>query len=211
MSSTKSPANVIEVRCAWWTSIILSVTLVLASGMGLLAGVLASSGCGGVQNFAYDPHSIPMELERMLRRDVIVPNGCNTCSDDRRAVWIAPGDLCRLQEDGMAAYHGVPLLHCSTQYKNDFNVTHHVKACLSIEDLQDLWLNHGFCHSPTTGLPYYDLMKEGLLFCTNCPVTPYGPNAECCQTSCGILAQCACASSCPAYPKEEFACTYAYG
>ena len=146
-----------------WCYLLCLASILMATFLGLFVFYAASSGCGDVKNFAHTPSNIPADLERMMRSDLIVPDGCNVCPELMRAVWIAPGDMCRLQADGKAKYHG-PLSHCDNGYGEDFDPNHHVKACLSSYDLKDLW-DDGYCHNNHTGIPFYSNMKEGLLFC----------------------------------------------
>ena len=85
-------------------------------------------------------------------------NGCNQCPDDRRAVWIAPGDICTLKDMPTAAFD-----HCAEPaWANDYEPSEHVKACITAAQLEELWRT-GHCHNTTTTLPFVG--KEGLLFC----------------------------------------------
>ena len=125
------------------------------------------NSCGSVQNFAYS-ESIHPELKQTLFQDVIMPNGCNQCSDQNHVpIWLAPGDMCDMQQTyGRLTYHP-KFQHCSNaSYATDFNLTDHVKACVTKEAVTYLW-ESGHCHDTfnTTSLPFFDSMKEGLLFC----------------------------------------------
>ena len=126
------------------------------------------NSCGSVQNFAYS-ESIHPELKQTLLQDVIKPNGCNQCSDKNHVpIWLAPGDMCDMQQTyGRLTYHP-KFQHCHiANYATDFNPTDHVKACVTKEDVRYLW-ESGHCRS-NTSLPFFDSMKEGLLFCKkNC-------------------------------------------
>jgi hypothetical protein len=81
-------------------------------------------------------------------------------------IWLAPGDMCDMQTYGRLTYHP-KFQHCSiASYATDFNPTDHVKACVTKEDVAYLW-ESGHCHDTlnTTPLPFFERMKEGLLFC----------------------------------------------
>jgi len=140
----------------------------LGSGVGIGYGAFHDVGCGGVENFAHDPSAIPPELERMLRHDVVVPNGCNECALGAIPVWLAPGDMCTMQDDEHRLKEYPRLQHCTTKYARDYNPTHHVKSCLTINDLSFLYgTDPPHCHSNATDLQQYFFyqMEEGLLFC----------------------------------------------
>ena len=128
---------------------------------------VGNNSCGSVHNFAYS-ESIQPELKQTLFQDVIKPNGCNQCSDHMHVpIWLAPGDMCDMQQTyGLLTYHPT-FQHCHiANYATDFNPTDHVKACVTKEDVTYLW-ESGHCHytSNTTSLPFFERMKEGLLFC----------------------------------------------
>ena len=143
--------------------------MVVSLGLSTYSAVkVGNHSCGSVQNFAYS-ESIQPELKQTLFQDVIRPNGCNRCSDKNHVpIWLAPGDMCDMQTHGRLTYHH-KFQHCSTptpSYATDFNPTDHVKACVTKEDVTYLW-ESGHCHDTlnTTSLPFFDSMKEGLLFC----------------------------------------------
>ena len=68
------------------------------------SGAWHKVGCGPTINFAHNA-SMPHNLRKMLEREVIQPNGCNVCDDvgliGLIPVWIAPGDMCAMQENGL--------------------------------------------------------------------------------------------------------------
>ena len=120
--------------------------------------------CGPNKHFPLEPENIPPPLLELLAHDVVQPNGCNACPKKGEvALWVAPGDLCKLQAGGMLENHG-PLSHCAigSEYRDDFEPSHHVKACLPEADLKYLWNTiPPHCHNDT--VPF--IRKEGLLFC----------------------------------------------
>ena len=102
----------------------------------------------------------------MLAKDLLAyaPGTNNRCKDGMTAIWIAPGDLCAMQAPG--GLRDYPkFAHCSdSRYTNDFELDHHVKACLPYDDIKTLWQS-GHCHDTTTSLPFLNEMQEGLLLC----------------------------------------------
>ena len=121
-------------------------------------------------SFAYEPGMIAPNLLTVMRNDedIVKANGCNQCPDDRRAVWIAPGDICTLKDMPTAAFD-----HCAEPaWANDYEPSDHVKACLTAAQLEKLWRT-GHCHDTNTTLPYVG--KEGLLFCVSSALEMYNP------------------------------------
>lgn len=119
---------------------------------------------------------IPPKLLDMLKQDVVKPGVNNVCEHDMTmALWIAPGDLCSLKNMGRLANHP-NFQHCTSEYVDDYLPNHHVKACLSYEDVSYLW-DTGHCWQPNsaeyavvsgvnvTVRPQYRRMHEGLMFC----------------------------------------------
>ena len=43
-----------------------------------------------------------------------------------------------MQTDGRLAYHPI-FQHCTSQYVDDYDTNHHIKACLSSEEVMYLW------------------------------------------------------------------------
>ena len=75
-------------------------------------------------------------------------------------VWIAPGDICTLKDMPEAHFD-----HCKTaEWAEDYKPADHVKACLTIAQIDELWLT-GHCHDTNSTLPF--VRKEGLLFCAD--------------------------------------------
>ena len=151
---------------AWPAGAILAV---LALGALLSAAIsvpvtwyltTTSAPCDSPGSFAYEPGKIAANLLAVMRNDedIVKANGCNQCPDDKRAVWIAPGDICTLKDMPTAAFD-----HCAEPaWANDYEPSDHVKACVTAAQLEDLWRT-GHCHDTNTTLPYVG--KEGLLFC----------------------------------------------
>lgn len=123
--------------------------------------------CGPQRSF-YNSALLPTDLKLMLERDVLAPDGCNQCANrNLRAIWLAPGDLCTLKGDKKLLDAHTSFQHCTTVYQNDYDSDHHVKACVSMADLDELWKTD-HCHSSASGIaPYFDSMTEGLLFCAS--------------------------------------------
>ena len=117
----------------------------------------------------------PAHLKKIVWEDddITKPNGCNVCADANQiAVWIAPGDVCKLPGYGPDVFE-----HCDLDddydYENDYAVEHHFKDCLTKEQVDRLWTT-GHCHSKTTGLPF--VAPDGLLFCAgNADCVPFDP------------------------------------
>jgi hypothetical protein len=114
----------------------------------------------------------PAHLKKLVRDDddITKPNGCNVCADANQiAVWIAPGDVCKLPGYGPDVFE-----HCDLDddydYENDYAVEHHFKDCLTKEQVDRLWTT-GHCHSKTTGLPF--VAPDGLLFCAGNTFDPW--------------------------------------
>ena len=120
--------------------------------------------CAFQGSFAYKPKLIPPGLLDIMKHDksIIQPNGCNVCPEPGvQPAWIAPGDMCSLASEGFST---AQFDHCNSQYANDYEPSHHVKACLSMQERNHLWLT-GHCHGSNSTLPYVG--KEGLLFCVS--------------------------------------------
>lgn len=124
--------------------------------------------CGPGKHVALEPHEIPLPLLAMIAQDVVQPDGCNTCPEKgETAVWASPGDMCTLQNAGMLVNHG-PLRHCASgsKYRDDYEPSHHVKACLPEADLDYLWNTEPpHCHDGRKPHAKPFIAKEGLLFC----------------------------------------------
>ena len=112
-------------------------------------------------SFAYSPHEISAGLLDVMSKDekIVKANACNVCpKEGTLPVWIAPGDICTLKDMPEAHFD-----HCkTTEWADDYNVTDHVKACLTMPQIDDLWLT-GHCHNTTSTLPFVG--KQGLLYC----------------------------------------------
>ena len=128
--------------------------------------------CGPGKHVALEPHEIPLPLLAMIAQDVVQPDGCNTCPEKgETAVWASPGDMCTLQNAGMLVNHG-PLRHCASgsKYRDDYEPSHHVKACLPEADLDYLWNTEPpHCHDGRKPHAKPFIAKEGLLFCGQDP------------------------------------------
>ena len=139
--------------------------------------------CGPGKHVALEPHEIPLPLLAMIAQDVVQPDGCNTCPEKgETAVWASPGDMCTLQNAGMLVNHG-PLRHCASgsKYRDDYEPSHHVKACLPEADLDYLWNTEPpHCHDGRKPHAKPFIAKEGLLFCGQARgSSPPRPTAEC--------------------------------
>ena len=118
--------------------------------------------CDSPGSFAYEPGKIAPGLLAVMSNDedIVKANGCNQCPDDKRAVWIAPGDICTLKDMPTAAFD-----HCGEPaWAKDYEPSDHVKACLTAAQFDELWRT-GHCHDTKTTLPFFG--KEGLLFCSD--------------------------------------------
>jgi len=166
-------------RCSdpnFWIQVFFGVTTVVFAA---LFGAYYSAwhdlqGCG-TPRFTYSD-AIPADLKRLLREDVIAPNGCNACSStDLVPVWLAPGDLCSMKTLGRLVEHP-HFQHCDDpRYVADYDPTHHVKACISPADITYLW-NTEPPHCWDGRVPILSKMNEGLLFCEQVTsLTPPSP------------------------------------
>ena len=95
-----------------------------------------------------------VELLGIMRHDKNIgglqPNGCNVCpSQGEQPAWIAPGDVCSLgPKEG---FETAQFQHCRNEsiWKDDYEPSHHVKACLTTAQRNDIWKS-GHCHNMTT-------------------------------------------------------------
>lgn len=158
--STLLGFSVLGSCCVLW----FCVSIALGVGFGIAVSD-SDTSCGKMEIFAWDPQTIPTDLETMLRADLRTtePDGCNQCEFGKVALWISPGDLCLMQAQNRLP--GTPTFqHCDGEYKDDFQIPHHVKACLLFQDVDFLWETR-HCHYPANGTVFTNIMKEGLLVC----------------------------------------------
>jgi hypothetical protein len=161
-------------------------------------------------DFVYNA-SMPSDLREMLRRDVIQPDAHNSCRNGFMPIWIAPGDMCDMQDMARMEYHPV-FQHCNSKYKyNDFAASHHVKACVTFDDVEYLW-NSGHCRT-NESIPFFRKMHQGLLFCGSndpckwkCPSNSYVDYSE--YPFQRIKGPCECEEETPAYSEECNECCF---